>query len=576
MNPLVKRFKDHMRNKRDPVIIGRTDGPVGMYSSMILSENISMLTDPRIINRNLNTVLFGNDEDIIASYIGPNLMQGGRSFVVMDPDGLIGDRYARYLEYKGYRVRRLDFIHTGRSSHYNPFRYISSDADVGQLVMSITDAPLANGKEEGLLFEKYVDSTLLTALVSCVQCFGKEENKNFPFVAGLLAAERAYLNSNGAVDDSTDRYRGGRIEGTSPLDMLFAAVENDRPESFAVRIYKKFKLAAGSLGRKEAVESCVQRLEAFTLDKIADLTRTDDMNIDRIGDEMTAVFVSAPKGYTAFSPVVSMFFTQFFRNMIYYCENRAEFTQVVTDGRGSIIKCFRADKDSIKKAAKEAEGFLKRAKEGKVLFNETAERYEVVTSHNELVCFRGSEEDALKAFESVKRGKAISRDCPGWTRTPPVQTMVMLAGFPHLCRLWEFDRLIAILRKWGITVSVATESLAQLQAAYGDESGWAGIVGNCGTVILSGGECDSATAEFVSKRITSTKTRRRRRKYMAGTPVREVPVQEGCTPDALKAVPEGECFIAIYGTRPLTDKKYDEASHPEWDTVVRCQNAGFS
>lgn len=577
MNPLVKKFKNYMRNKRDPVTIGRTDEPVGMYSRMILSENISMLTDPRIINRNLNTILFGDDESIIASYIGPNLMQGGRSFVVMDPDGLISGRYARYLEYKGYRVRRLDFIHTDRSSRYNPFSYVSSDREIADLVISAINS-MPHGGDEDRPFTKMAENSLLTAVFMYVCYCEKEENRNISFAADLLEREASYL-------DTHDTAKGGKCTGGSnmcelntgsPLDEIFTSLEENDPESPAVRQYRIFRIAVGRKLRKEATGSCAKSLRIFTAGEIADIMCADDMDLDRIGDEMTAVFVSAPKECTAFSPVVNMFFTQFFRNMVDYCENRAEFTQIVTDSWGNIIKCFRADKDSIKEAAKEAEGFLKRAKEGKVLFNEAAERYEVVTSHNELVCFRGSKKDALEAFESVKGGKVIGRDCPGWTRTPPVQTMVMLAGFPRLCRIWEFDMLIAILRKWGIIVSIATESLAQLQAAYGDESRWADIIGNCGTVIISGGECDSVTAKFVSKWIISTKTCRRRRKYMAGTPAREIPVPEGCTPDVLQKIPKRERIIAIRGTKPLIDRKYDETSHPEWDTVVRCQNAGFS
>lgn len=568
MNPLVKRFKDHMRNKRDPVIIGRIDEPVGMYNSMILSENISMLTDPRIINRNLNTVLFGNDEDIIASYIGPNLMQGGRSFVVMDPDGLIGDRYARYLEYKGYKVKRLDLIHTDRSDHYNPFRYIGSDMDAEKLVISIAETSFFGG---------YTDRILLTALVSYTQHFEKEENRNFSFVAGLLAAEYAYLDLNRAVNDGADRCSGGRIKGTSPLDTLFSGAEDSSPEAFAVKMYKKYKIAAGSSHRKDTVESCVRKLDVFTLKEIADLTRTDDMDLDGIGDEMTAVFVSAPKGHTVFSPVVSMFFSQFFRKMIDYCENQAEFTRVMTDREGNVIKCFRADRcGGIKKAAKEADEFLKRAKEGNVVFNKTAGRYEVVTSHNELVCFRGSEEDAAKALDSVKRGKIIGRSCPGWFRTPPIQTITFLADFPNSCRIPEFDMLTPILRKWGIIVVIAAESLIQLRATYEDNDEWAGIIWDYDTAIVSGEGCDRVTAEFISKLMTNNKARSHRRKDMTGLPVREVPVPEGCTPDELQKIPEGERIIAIRGANPLIDRKYDETSHPEWDTVVRCQNAGLS
>lgn len=438
---------------------------------MILPEDLFMPKDLLLANRDRNTIIVGNNKGNISDYIGLSLMQGKTSFVVMDPGGTFCDGYSGYLADKGYKVKRLDFVHTDRSSHYNPFSYIRSDGDIETLVMSITDSALKALMDDDV--KSYVVSCcrpLLVALISYVCHYEKEENRNFSYVISLLAEELRFMKSH-----------------SSRLDEMFGSIENNEPGSHALKNYKAFSLAAGTYGRNRmnCISACLEILKVFTLKEMADLTNTDDMELDRIGDEMTAVFVSVPKRRSIFDLAVSMFFTQFFNVMIDYCENRAEFTQVVADGDGNVIKCFRADKGSIKEAEKEAEDFLERAKEGRILYNEDAGRYEVVTAHNELVCFKGSEEEAEEALRRVKNGKLINRaDCANRGMALPIQTWVIFVRLPHTYGIWRLEMLLAILRKYGIFVSFATKSLVQLQEEYGDDNSWPEAAVNCDTIVL--------------------------------------------------------------------------------------------
>ena len=463
---------------------------------MILPEDLFMPKDLLLANRDRNTIIVGNNKGNISDYIGLSLMQGKTSFVVMDPGGTFCDGYSGYLADKGYKVKRLDFVHTDRSSHYNPFSYISSDRDIETLVMSMTDSALKAIRDDDK--KHYVISgcrPLLVALMSYVCHYEKEKNRNFSYIVSLLAEELRSMKSY-----------------SSRLDEMFGSIENNEPGSHALKNYKAFSLAAGTYGRNRMnyISACLEILKVFTIEEIADLTSSDDMELDRIGDEMTAVFVTVPKRCSIFDLAVSMFFTQFFNVMIDYCENRAEFTQVVADGDGNVIKCFRADKDCMyhqkfsrnapalintspeeffamlsKEAEKEAEDFLERAKKGRILYNEDAGRYEVVTARNELVCFRGSEEDAEEALRRVKNGKLINRaDCANRGMALPIQTWVIFVGLPHTYGIWRLEMLLAILRKYGIFVSIATKSLVQLQEEYGDDNSWPEAEVNCDTIVL--------------------------------------------------------------------------------------------
>ena len=486
MFPLIGRIRMCGRKRQSPIVIGPATTGKNRNGNIVLSKHISLLTDGHVSNANMNVAVFGNSADNAASYIGPNIMQANCSFVILDPNGDIYDTYAKYLKNKGYTVKKLDLVHMDQSDRYNPFYYVSSDVDIEDLVLSIVDNTPRSKKESSSFMER-ADKALLAAVFLYVYYYGKEEDKNFAFAADLLNEEAEYLNlhdtaGNDGIHDMCE-------SDSSPLDEIFAFIKYEDPDSLAVKNYKTFKMATGYYSyRKEVVESCVRKLDIFAIDETANLMWTDSMDIDRIGNERTAVFVIVPKYNSAFNPIAAVFFTQFFRLVHDYCENTAEYSQVVTDGEWNVIRCFEADAESEGKRRAEAEAFLAEAKNGSVCRNEAAGRYEVISSSGELICFRGSEEDAEKALELIKYGKIIDKTLRSDAgMTLPVQTAVIFAGMPNGCKIQNFDMITATAHRYNLSISIVIESLIQLQVLYNRHMNWMNIIGNCDTIVMSGG-----------------------------------------------------------------------------------------
>ena len=406
MFSLINRIKMYERKRRSPIVVGPAAAGRDRNEKMILSKHVSLLTDMRTSNININVAVFGNSADNAASYVGPNIMQANGSLAVLDPDGDIYGAYAEYLKNKGYTVKRLDLVHMDQSDHYNPFYYVSSDADIEDLVRAIISNTPHVGKESFSFTKKYADMALLAAVFLYVYYYTNEDDRNLAFAADLLNEEAEYLNLHDAAGN--DSIHDMHESDSSPLDEIFALVRYEDPDSLAVKRYKTFKMATGYYPyRKEIVESCARRLDIFATEETDELMWTDNMDIDRIRNRRTAVFVIVPKYNSAFNPIAAVFFTQFFRMVHNYCENTAEHSQVVTDGEGNVVACFKADAENEAGRRAEAEAFLTEAKKGRVCYNKTAGRYEVISSSGELICFRGSEEDAEKALELIKGVEVI-------------------------------------------------------------------------------------------------------------------------------------------------------------------------
>ena len=544
MFSLIGRIRMCERKRQSPIVIGPATAGKARNGNIVLSKHISLLTDGRVSNANMNVAVFGNVADNTASYVGPNIMQANGSFVILDPDGDIHDMYAEYLKHNGYMVRRLDLVHMDQSDHYNPFYYVRSDVDIEDLVLSIADNT-SRGKKESSPFMVKADRALLAAVFMYVYYYGKEEDKNLAFAADLLNEEAEYLNLHDAAKDDS-----------SPLDEIFAFMQYEEPDSLAVKHYKTFKMATGCYSyRKEIVETCVRKLDIFAIDETADLMWTDGMDIDQIGSERTAVFVIVPKCDNAFNPIAAVFFTQFFRQVHDYCENTAKYTQVVTDGEGNVVRCFKADAESEVKRRAEAEAFLAEAKNGKVCRNEAAGRYEVISSSGELICFRGSEKDAEKALELIKGGKVIDKASrPNAGMTLPVRTAVIFAGMPNGCKIQNFDMITATAHRYNLSISIVIESLMRLQALYNEHIGWIDIIGNCDSVVMSGGGCDSITAGWISRAISRT-LRSSRSKIKSSPLVKRITKPKDYSYEALWKLPADKCVIVIKDIASFIDKK---------------------
>lgn len=549
--------KEKREETRDPVMMFYPGGGTkkGCARGMVLSEHVALPADMRASRRNLNTVVFGNMADAVADFVGPNIMQADGSFVILDPGGEICDAYAESMEHKGYRVRKLDLIHMDRSAHYDPFSYVRSDADIEDLVQAVISNTPHGEKERFSFMKKYADMALLAAVFLYIHYYGRKGDRSLAFAADLLCREALYLDTRGMPKSGSGDDGGMCGTDGSPLDALFARIEEEDPDSYTARQYKVFLSAAGCSHRKEIVGSCLRRLDIFTLAETADLMRNDDMYIDRIWNEKTAVFVAVPENDSAFSPIAAMFFTQFFRRVRDYCENAAEYSQVVTDCEGNVVRCFGAGAEDEAEKRAEAEAFLAEAKEGKVCCSRTGRRYEAVTPSGDLICFRGSEEDAEKALEQIKKGKVVSGAArPNGGMTLPVRTMAIFAGLPDECRIPGLEITAATAHRCGISVSFVLESLVRIQEVYADDEKWIDIIGSCDSAVILGGGCDSITAKWASKMIGRTLKAPENSIKNIERPVRVLTDAKDCSPEALQRLPRGRCVVIVRNMASVMDR----------------------
>lgn len=399
--------------------------PIGETShdselNLIISKDIclSVITS---IDFNLNVlVIGGSGSGKSFRYVGPNLMQASSSYVVTDPSGQLLKRYGRFLENKGYKIKCLNLNHMEKGSCYNPFRYIHSDKDVMMLVSTLISNTTPPDRPPGEAIWENGEKLLLNALISYLHNYTSEENHTFTNVMRLLKA------ANVDENDSSSQ---------SALDHIFAAIEAYDPNGFAVRQYQNFKKGAGKTLRSFII-SCTTRLQAFELDDVARLTDEDDIDLDRIGDEKTALFICLPTGEGPFNFIASMLYSQLFQRSYDYCENTAGFTQLIIDNEKQAVRCFRAssEEESEEKKA-EAEEFLVRAKKGSIKKNKATGLYEILTEDGELVCFRGSKREARKALRSiVDGGKVISnkeQSSDGLGQRLPVRLLLLMDEFAN-------------------------------------------------------------------------------------------------------------------------------------------------
>ena len=389
--------------------------------NMIISQDIA-LSVVKKIDMNLNVlVIGGSGSGKSFRYVGPNLLNATSSFVVTDPSGTLMKQYGNYLEKRGYRVKCLNLNHMEKGNHYNPFRYIHSDKDV----MILVETMLANTKKKDSaageqIWEDGV-KLLLNAIISYLFNYTKPDQHSFTNVMKLLRA--ADVDEN----DSSSR---------SPLDNIFDQAKLYDPDSYAVSNYESFKKGAGKTLRSFIV-TAMTRLHPFNLPDVANLTNTDDIDLDRIGDEKTALFICLPTGEGPFNFLASMLYSQLFQRSYDYAENTSCYSQLIIDANGEVVKTYRAvsEEDAAEKKA-EAERFLERIRDGYVRKNKETGLYEILTCDDELVGFRGSGKRARKALELISNGEVISntdkrQSTDGLGMRLPIRVMFLMDEFAN-------------------------------------------------------------------------------------------------------------------------------------------------
>ena len=251
--------------------------------------------DPKNARNKNVLVIGGSGSGKTRFWLKPNLLQCHSSYVVTDPKGTIVLECGQAMLKNGYRVKILNTINFAKSMHYNPFRYVHSEKDILKLVTTLMTNTKGEGSGGDPFWEKS-ERLLLTALIAYLHYEAPVEEQNF---AALLEM----LNTMQVLEDDE--------EYQNPVDLLFEDLAKKKPNSFAGRQYKLYKLAAGKTA-KSILISCGARLAPFDIQELRDLTMYDELQLDTLGDKKTALFLIMSDTDSTFNFLISMVYTQLF------------------------------------------------------------------------------------------------------------------------------------------------------------------------------------------------------------------------------------------------------------------------
>lgn len=266
---------------------------------MTQTERITMVSRPKqpkyARNKNI-LVIGGSGSGKTRFFCKPSLLQAHSSYVCTDPKGTLLPEIGTFLERKKYRIKCLNLINFRKSMRYNPLAYIRSEKDILKLVNALIMNTKGEGEKSSEDFWVKAERLYYSALIGYIWYEATEEEKNFITLLDLINASEA------REDDETYQ---------SPVDLLFSQLEEREPDHFAVKQYRKFKMAAGKT-LKSILISCGARLAPFDIKELRDLMEYDELELDTLGDQKTALFVILSDTDSTFNFVAALMYSQLF------------------------------------------------------------------------------------------------------------------------------------------------------------------------------------------------------------------------------------------------------------------------
>ena len=284
-----------------------TPADIAPYMDKDFSQNVLLTQTERITmssrpkepkyarNKNI-LVCGGSGSGKTRFFVKPNLLQCHSSYVVTDPKGTILNEVGALLDRKGYRIKSLNLINFKKSMRYNPLAYIRSEKDILKLVNALILNTKGEGEKSSEDFWVKAERLYYSALIGYIWYEAEPEERNFITLLDLINASEA------REDDE---------EFQSPVDILFAKLEKEHPDHFAVKQYRKFKMAAGKT-LKSILISCGARLSPFDIQELRDLMAEDELELDTLGDRKSALFVILSDTDSTFNFVAALMYSQLF------------------------------------------------------------------------------------------------------------------------------------------------------------------------------------------------------------------------------------------------------------------------
>ncbi len=276
------------------------DGP----QNMLLSERFVLSMDNHKTMRNNNILVIGaSGSGKTRNFIKPNVLQANCSMVITDLKGDCLETLGHFLALKGYKIKVLNLANMKQSHHYNPFEYIRDEEDVQMLVKCLI-SNTNNGRGGKDPFWETSDQLLLQAVIFYLIEYRPKEERNFATVCRLL-----YSAGPNGCDSQQE----------NSLDSIFAEARKINPDSLAVKYYDLFKKLAGK-AEKAIINCCFIRLNVFSVQPVEQMTNDDNMELEKIGDEKTALFVVMPSELSPYNFIAAMMYTQLLNALYYHAE----------------------------------------------------------------------------------------------------------------------------------------------------------------------------------------------------------------------------------------------------------------
>ena len=255
--------------------------------------------------RNLNACVIGSSgSGKTRFWLTPQLLQAHSSYVVVDPKGSILGQVGHFLQKQGYRIKVFNSVDFTKSMHYNPIAYLKTESDILKFINALITNTKGDGKEGDEFWTK-AETLLYCALVAYIVFEGKPEDKNINTLVDMI-------NSMETREDD-DNFKNA-------VDYMMAGLEKRKPNHFAVRQYKKYKLASGKTARSILI-SCGARLAPFDIPQLREIMSYDEMELDRLGDRKTATFFVISDTDTTYNFVVALAFSQMFNLLCERADN---------------------------------------------------------------------------------------------------------------------------------------------------------------------------------------------------------------------------------------------------------------
>lgn len=532
--------------------------------NIILSENVKLgMSIQKVDNqRNLNCAIVGGaGTGKSFREIKPNIMQANCSMVVTDPSGELFTCCAKALIKKGYKVKIFSTSDMVHSNCYNPFDYVyDENGEIDEVKVStliylfLKNATECKEKSSGDPFWEKSAKALLTALAYYMLENESMAKENINFTTALKLVQAGKVSEDSCSSEST-------------LDKLMdeeykMAGQNGRV-SRAMSNYKTFKLAPSRTANSILI-SCAVDLQLFDNVKVQNLTRTDleedfnNVHLDQIGDEKTALFINIPQANGTFNFLVAMLYSQLFESLFTKGEKLVKKRWLIKDKWGEPLFTMLSDK-------------------------ETAEA--IVNDREKLTVYERSTKRDGKIYQ-IRNGRKILREVmnenyaksvidrlseavveKGYKEKLPFPIRCLMDEFANIGEVPEFTQLLATMRKYNISCTIVLQNIAQLKKMY--EKEWEGVLGNCDSKVFLGSS-ENETCKYFSdllgKGTIVVRDRGRSFSSKGGNSSQNYKhtARELMTPAELATMSGKKCIVIVRGIDPFMDNKYNFLKHPNY------------